>query len=386
MRCRISILAILIIAVATSVAAARTVGPINPVIGNASFVLAYGRAPTVDDPAALRIQTHLAFVEARLRARDVSALPPAARAMRARLLDELHGYWRTGQFPASDTPAGELPVFIDRRGVRCAVGLLVERTAEAGLVEAIDRRYHHARIAQIDAPRFAAWIASSGFTRDELAMIQPAYPGEDREDPDVNTRLAADYRYAVAGDAAMDDPLQVASLQGHIDKQFRHNYYIGAPAVALDAGIGWGSGDQTAYNAHARFGTAGTMHFGSGYGHRIGWSAGIGLDAVGDRVPRAWTVPLDGFYFVRASAATRLGLLTGPRFGLTADRGFGWAAKVQVIWRHVFTHPHWSSPRDLHFEIGVQSAADTTFIGIAIGVASRGRPDSNALAPIVPSA
>src|SRR5262245_54922162 len=93
---------------------------VNAVIGDVSFVAAFGRVPTAADDADLRVATHLAYVEQLLRARRGSP-------ERARLLDVLHAYRLAGRFPHGEVPSATRPVFIDRAtGARCAVGALVE--------------------------------------------------------------------------------------------------------------------------------------------------------------------------------------------------------------------------------------------------------------------
>jgi hypothetical protein len=155
--------------------AGRPIDTINPILGDASFIEACGRPPTADDDQQLRVRTHLAYVEARLRRRDVGALSHAQRASRATLLDSLHRYLLAGQFPAGAPKVGYLPTFIDGRGVRCAVAMLVEQTAGAATVTALDRAFHNAFIAQIDSSELDDWVTTSGFTRDEVVMIQPTY-------------------------------------------------------------------------------------------------------------------------------------------------------------------------------------------------------------------
>jgi hypothetical protein len=354
-------------------------GTINRVIGDLSFVATHGRPPTAADSARLRIQTHLAFVETLLRAREVGSLSAQARRARAHLLDELRRYWQAGSFPVADTREGYLPVFIDHRGVRCAVGHLIERTiphAPAVDPRPIDREYHHAYIDEISGASFEAWVAASGFTRAELAMIQPTYPPQP---PDLNLKVVADYRQAVDSDERTEDPGRLISLQTRFDTTLLHNYYIGTPNLAIDAGLGWAEGARVMYNAHARFGTSVTMYLGDCRdgcrGQRLGWLAGIGVDAVGDRIPRAWTVPIDVLYFVKPSGDTQVGLVGGPRFGLSADRGIGWAASLQLVWREAFDGDERKPylPRDVNLELGVTSIADVMLVGISLGIRIRAR-------------
>ena len=101
-------------------AVGHPIATIHLVVGDDSFVHAFGRPPQRTDDAALRISTHLAYVEQLLRGRDTAALSLPARWRRIYTLEILARYRRRGQFPEGESTQGYLPTFIDRRGVRCA--------------------------------------------------------------------------------------------------------------------------------------------------------------------------------------------------------------------------------------------------------------------------
>lgn len=125
---------------------------------------------------ALRIQQHLASVEQRLRSAPVAALTAEARAKRARLLDELHDYWRAGVFPRNSGHVGERrPYFIDDEGRPCAVGALIQRSGYEALAARIDRQFHTDYVPDMSDKELLAWAKSSGFSVEELALIQPSY-------------------------------------------------------------------------------------------------------------------------------------------------------------------------------------------------------------------
>lgn len=150
---------------------------INPVIGNASWVAAYGTSPDGSEDNTLRIRTHLSYVENLLRQRDVSALSPEKRERRMQLLDALRVYWQRGQFPLNTQYEAERrPCFIDDEGTICAVGYLVEQTMGLEFAENINRQFQYAYISEMNLPELDQWIQESGFTADEIAMIQPTYP------------------------------------------------------------------------------------------------------------------------------------------------------------------------------------------------------------------
>lgn len=152
-----------------------SVQPVNAVVGDESYRLTYGEAPTAETSELRRLQTHLAYVEGLLRAKDAGHLTPAQRARRAKLLDELRTYWKRGLFPKNTYQSGRTPVFIDEEGRLCAVGYLIAQSAGREAAERVNERFQLARIADMDAPRVEKWARRHGFTLRELAMIQPTY-------------------------------------------------------------------------------------------------------------------------------------------------------------------------------------------------------------------
>lgn len=149
--------------------------PINAAIGDESWVVTYGTEPTGDE--VRRIQTHLRYVLARLRARP--ATPQRTAALAA-----LERYIEGGVFPrrTGDTYAGRRPRFVDDRGVHCAVGQLIADSGHPELARAIAAEHEYAYVPDITTPGLREWAAATGFTLDELAMIQPSY-GFERVEP-----------------------------------------------------------------------------------------------------------------------------------------------------------------------------------------------------------
>ena len=145
-------------------------------LGDVSFEQTFGHAPDNATNEHLRITTHLQYVEARLRAKAVSALSPTQRASRSKLLDLLHTYWTAGVFPNNyDHPTERKPCFIDRDGNICAVGYLVAETAGRDVAESINSMFQYANIFDMDLPALSKWVAASGLSMEECAMIQPTY-------------------------------------------------------------------------------------------------------------------------------------------------------------------------------------------------------------------
>jgi hypothetical protein len=334
---------------------------INAVIGDEGFVRAFGRAPGPGDPATVRIQSHLACVEARLRARGV----------RSRVLDRLRAYWQTGLFPLGESHDAYQPTWIDRRGVRCAVAHLAEADLGEWAIRDLDPQYHNAFAQTFRSPILETWAASHGMRGEDLAWIQPAYAPEPPQ-PNLDIDIAAEYRHAVVHDDADGAAPRVGYLAAGLRHRRPDNHYLGNPVLGIDGAIGQSS-DGLAYDAHVRLGTEMTLNSsGYGDGHKLGAIAGFGLDAVGTRIERAWTVPIDVYCSVITSRRTRLNVVAGPRVAVAGERDIGGRVGVDVVLRDVWDSEHPLAPRDIHVRAGVEPMAEVTFIGISLSIAARG--------------
>ena len=165
-------------------------GTINPVIGDISFEKKYGIAPDAGTDDHLRIATHLEYAETELRKRDVSGLSPEMRKKRARLLKLLFDYRSAGVFPKNYKYPGRKPCFIDQDGAICAVGYLIEQTAGRAVAEDINGRHQYATIFEMKDRKVDEWIAQSGLSKEECALIQPGYNYIPDYKPEIKTAYA----------------------------------------------------------------------------------------------------------------------------------------------------------------------------------------------------
>lgn len=122
------------------------------------------------------IRLHLALVEQTLRMRKVNGLSPAQVALRQRSLDDLHQYWMSGRFPINDEYAIRTPIFIDKYDNFCAVGYLVKASGYEAVSRKIAANTNLAYVMDMQYPELDEWTAAHGFTKEELAWIQPGYP------------------------------------------------------------------------------------------------------------------------------------------------------------------------------------------------------------------
>lgn len=149
---------------------------VNSILGDESFIKKFGYSPDAATNEDIRIITHLEYVENLLRKKNVSHLTGKDQRKRIYLLDLLHNYWKTGVFPRNyDYTMQRKPCFIDKDGRICAVGYLVEQTAGRQIAEQINSFYKYDKICDMATASVDEWIANSGLTKEECAMIQPAY-------------------------------------------------------------------------------------------------------------------------------------------------------------------------------------------------------------------
>lgn len=208
-----------------------TEGTINPIIGDISFEKKYGTTPNADTDDNLRIAAHLEYAEKELRKRDVSQLSPEMRSKRAHMLNLLRAYRSAGMFPKNYERNERKPCFIDQNGTICAVGYLIEQTAGRAAAEDINSRHKYATIFEMKDSKVDEWIATSGLSKEECAMIQPQYaPGATQNVNNVKPSYAVSSTLLMGVNVASSvvNGIQVAtgSMRG------------GAPALGIIGGTG----------------------------------------------------------------------------------------------------------------------------------------------------
>lgn len=127
-----------------------------------------------------RIAMHLQLVRAQLATHLPNGLSEAQLSNRLALLEKLDRYADRGRFPQNFVLSYRNPVFIDPHGTACAVGQLIIESGHWDLAERIsaEMNLHYVLDMSTSAlwPEIAAWANANGFTAEELAWIQPAYP------------------------------------------------------------------------------------------------------------------------------------------------------------------------------------------------------------------
>jgi len=150
--------------------------PINVPLQDESFQKSYGCSPITEIPRHFRIITHLTYVEKLLR----SKTPGAFHSQRLKHLNVLRNYIQQESFPRCfdvDFVPGR-PCFIDNENNHCAVGHLIKMDGRGELAQKINNCHRYDLIADFQVSQLSElgqWVKTSGFSMEELAMIQPTY-------------------------------------------------------------------------------------------------------------------------------------------------------------------------------------------------------------------
>lgn len=123
-----------------------------------------------------RLRLHFKVVDQRLRLRDTRHLSEPARRAREQHLTRLRAYGARGIFPRNETHPDFRPCFIDRAGRECAVAHLLIEAGQGAFAQHIVATNNPAFVREMDYPEIDAWGEEAGFTKEELQIIQPAYP------------------------------------------------------------------------------------------------------------------------------------------------------------------------------------------------------------------
>jgi len=121
------------------------------------------------------VQAHLAEVLGVLSRAPASQLSADQLRSRKELTAVLADYARQGRFPINYYRQERIPVFIDEHNTFCAVGHLMRHSGEETMARRIAATNNYAWVREIEEPGLAAWQQASGFSLEELKLIQGAY-------------------------------------------------------------------------------------------------------------------------------------------------------------------------------------------------------------------
>lgn len=147
----------------------------NPIIGNAGEEYFYPHSSASSLTEKQRIVAHLSYVMQLLSERTNQMSEEKVKMKRLALLNHLREYIRRGEFPINTKYNHRQPCFIDENGTYCAVGYLIQQTIGSELAEKINALFQYDYLSNMQLKALDHWVADSGFSLEELAMIQPTY-------------------------------------------------------------------------------------------------------------------------------------------------------------------------------------------------------------------
>ncbi len=103
---------------------------------------------------------------------DASVLRSVLEARRAANLTIFHAYALAGEFPSNVYKNRMLNVWKDTTGHPCAVANMVIKSGNPGLFDQVAETDNFIRVADVKEGEFFDWILTSGFTKEELMLIQ----------------------------------------------------------------------------------------------------------------------------------------------------------------------------------------------------------------------
>ncbi len=121
------------------------------------------------------VQAHLSNVLPILRTNPVDHLNAELLNSRLHLIEVLDAYRIAGNFPINYYRQERIPVFIDDHNTHCAVGYLLQHTGHEDVARRIAGTDNYAWVKDIKDQALLEWQSSSGFTLEELKLIQGAY-------------------------------------------------------------------------------------------------------------------------------------------------------------------------------------------------------------------
>lgn len=121
------------------------------------------------------IQEHLKHVLNVLRTNPTDHLSEEQLNSRMQLIGVLSEYRLVGRFPLNYYRQERIPVFIDEHDTHCAVGHLLQVTGHNDIALRIARTNNYIWVKDIADLEVLDWQKKSGFTLEELKLIQGAY-------------------------------------------------------------------------------------------------------------------------------------------------------------------------------------------------------------------
>lgn len=137
-------------------------------------------------PAVASVVAHSASGHsARQRRRERAQVRAELARRRATNLARFEAYVARGSYPVNSYEPGPLNVFIDDEGRICAAATIMTDDGLGELVRALASSNNFLRLGTVTDGPVMEWILRSGFTQEEIAMIQEPFMGNRQPEPDL---------------------------------------------------------------------------------------------------------------------------------------------------------------------------------------------------------
>ena len=161
----------------------------------AASATGFSQAPVEDARVALPV-----------RMPDRAEVRKALEKRRAKNLAAFRAYRKAGVYPHNTFRFGPLNVWVDADGHLCAAATLIAKDGKKDLVDQQAGIDNQVRLMNVTKGPLLDWIMTSGFTIEEIDMIQApmVYPGEGPWDDDQPRDFTAEDAKLKAGYARTD--------------------------------------------------------------------------------------------------------------------------------------------------------------------------------------
>jgi hypothetical protein len=121
---------------------------------------------------------------------DRDAIRAKLVEQRAANLARFRTYYRAKVYPSNVYKPGALNVWRDQDGHFCAAATIIRASGEVALVDKVAEQSNFIRLVDVKQGPLMDWMLTSGFTQEELVMIQkPFRPVTERPVPDPDTTV-----------------------------------------------------------------------------------------------------------------------------------------------------------------------------------------------------
>lgn len=147
---------------------------------------------TTGCPSTSVVEVNDPFAEGDVAGKDETTVVRGKLAeTRARHLAELRAYWQQGDFPQNEMSPRIANIFRDDIGRLCAVANMIQKDGgNDALIDQTARDNNMIRLADVESGPLYEWILTSGFTQEEIAMIQVPYmPPRQMSDMEERARI-----------------------------------------------------------------------------------------------------------------------------------------------------------------------------------------------------